>query len=90
MIERNSVAAVRVEHIVSQIVTRLFRVSNGKGHTTGNRIAVKVGEWPNEQELGGWCKEAAAREIRKVLANAERSNPADSAGGAQGKDSNEN
>jgi hypothetical protein len=69
-VARKSGAAVRVERIVSQIVTRLFRVSNGKGYTTGNRIAVKVGEWPHENELGGWCKEAASREIREVLANA--------------------
>lgn len=67
--ERKSGAAVRVERIVSQIVTRLFRVSNGKGFITGNRIAVKVGKWPYERELGGWCKESASCEIREVLAN---------------------
>lgn len=65
---RKKRAEVRVERIVSQIVTCLFRVSNGSGYTEGNRIAVKVGDWPNEKELGGWCKEAASQEIREILA----------------------
>jgi len=57
------------EQIANQIVTQLFRTFNGKSYTKGNRIAVMAGKWPNERPLGGWCREAAAKEIVAVLAN---------------------
>ena len=60
---------VEIERMVNQIVTRLFRVAKEKGgYIKGDRLAVKAGAWPDEKEIGGICREAAAQEIREVLA----------------------